>query len=164
MIPCRTNSQNCPFMKIEITDSPAAADEALVVDGTHAYNAAFVEKDVRRLCVFARNEDGAVIGGLTGKTYWNYLEIAFLWVNEQHRYRGHGSALVQAAELEAKQRGCQHALLDTYSFQALGFYQKLGYVEFGRLADFSGEHVRYYMHKTLTAIGLILPQNGRGPD
>jgi ribosomal protein S18 acetylase RimI-like enzyme len=142
-------------MKIEITDAPAAADEALVVAGTHDYNAAFVGKDVRRLCVFARDEEGAIMGGLTGKTYWNYLEIAFLWVNERHRRLGHGSELVKAAELEARQRGCQYALLDTYSFQALGFYQKLGYAEFGRLAGFSGKHVRYYLHKALTVAGIV---------
>lgn len=50
---------------------------------------------------------------------------------------------------EARRRGCEHALLDTLSFQALGFYTKLGYREFGRLTGFSGGHERYYLTKAL---------------
>jgi hypothetical protein len=42
-----------------------------------------------------------------------------------------------------------HAFLDTLSFQALGFYQKLGYIEFGRLSGFSGKHDRYWLRKSL---------------
>jgi ribosomal protein S18 acetylase RimI-like enzyme len=136
-------------MIFEVTDTPEPEDEVFVANQTHAYNATFIAKDVRRLCVFARTEDGTIIGGLTGKTYWLYLEVAFLWVSELHRHAGHGSKLMLAAEAEARQRGCKHALLDTYSFQALGFYQKLGYREFGRLADFGGKHERYYMHKEI---------------
>jgi GNAT superfamily N-acetyltransferase len=134
-------------MIIEVTDSPNEADEALIIAQTRAYNAAFVGKDFRSLCVFARGADGAITGGLTGKTYWQYLEISFLWVDESHRLSGQGSRILRAAETEARQRGCQHAHLDTYSFQALGFYQKNGYKEFGRLTGFGGQHVRHYLHK-----------------
>jgi hypothetical protein len=35
--------------------------------------------------VFAKNADGLIVGGLTGKTYWNYLEVVFLWVTEESR-------------------------------------------------------------------------------
>ncbi len=136
-------------MDIEVTDTPDEAHEAFVIAQTHAYNAAFTQKDVRRLCVFVRDADGRIIGGLTGKTYWHYLEVAFLWVSEQHRRVGHASKILQAAESEARHRGCKHVLLDTYSFQALGFYQKNGYKEFGRLTGFSGKHDRHYLHKEL---------------
>ena len=134
-------------MIIEVTDSPSEADEALVIGQTRAYNAMHVGKDVRKLCAFARAADGTIIGGLTGKTYWQYLEVAFLWVDEAHRHSGHGSRILLAAETEARQRGCKHALLDTYSFQALDFYLKNGYREFGRLAGFAGQHERHYLHK-----------------
>jgi ribosomal protein S18 acetylase RimI-like enzyme len=138
-------------MDVEVTDTPNESDEAFVVTQTHAFNAAFTQKDVRRLCVFARDTDGSIIGGLTGKTYWHYLEVSFLWVSEQHRHAGYASKILQAAESEARRRGCKHALLDTYSFQALGFYRKQGYEEFGRLSGFSGEHDRHYLHKVLDA-------------
>jgi ribosomal protein S18 acetylase RimI-like enzyme len=100
-----------------------------------AYNAAFTAKGSKLLRVFARDADGSIIGGLLADTYWQYLEIHKLWVSEAHRKAGHASRLINAAGAEARRRGCEHAFLDTFSFQALGFYQKLGYSEFGRLEE-----------------------------
>ena len=135
---------------MEITDSPREEDEAFVIAQTRMFNSAFTEKDIRNLCVFERSIDGELIGGLTGKTYWNYLEISFLWVSEAHRGKGIATNLMTAAEGEACKRGCRNALLDTFSFQALGFYQRLGYNQFGELRGFSGKHARHYLHKALT--------------
>jgi hypothetical protein len=41
------------------------------------------------------------------------------------------------------------AWLDTFSFQARGFYEKLGYEEFGQL-DYPPDHHRHFMRKRLT--------------
>jgi ribosomal protein S18 acetylase RimI-like enzyme len=136
-------------MRMEVTDTPSEPDEAFVVAQTRAYNAAFADRDHRSLCVFARDDNDAIIGGLTGRTYWRYLDIAFLWVDERYRGRGLATRLMGAAETEARKRGCARALLDTLSFQALGFYQKLGYTEFGRISGFSGKHDRHYLYKSL---------------
>jgi ribosomal protein S18 acetylase RimI-like enzyme len=136
-------------MGIEVTDSPRESDEAFVIAQVHAYNATFIARDTKSLCVFARNDDGSIIGGLTGRTNWQYLEVLFLWVDEKHRKSGYASKLLATAESEAIRRGCKHARLDTYSFQALGFYQKLGYEEVGQLTGFGGEHTRYFLHKAL---------------
>jgi GrpB-like predicted nucleotidyltransferase (UPF0157 family)/ribosomal protein S18 acetylase RimI-like enzyme len=136
-------------MQLEVTDAPREEDEAFIIAQTRRCNAAFTEDDVRSLCVFTRDDTGTIIGGLTGKTYWRYLDIAFLWVEEKHRGRGLATQLMAAAEAESRRRGCDHALLDTLSFQALGFYRKLGYTEFGRLSGFSGKHDRHYLYKVL---------------
>lgn len=136
-------------MRIEVTDTPREDDEAFVIAKTREYNAAFTNEDVESLCVFIRDESGDIIGGLTGKTYWGYLDIAYLWVHAKYRGRGHATRLKAAAESEACGRGCDNALVDTYSFQGLGFYQELGYVEFRRLAGFSGAHGRHYLHKRI---------------
>ena len=45
--------------------------------------------------------------------------------------------------------GLAGAWLDTFSFQARGFYEKLGYEEFGRL-DYPPDHHRHFMQKGLT--------------
>jgi hypothetical protein len=58
---------------------------------------------------------------------------------------------MKAAEAEASARGCERVFLDTLSFQALVFCQKLGYVEFG-LPGFSGKYDRHYLHKRLDAM------------
>ena len=136
-------------MNIEVTATPLEADEAYVIAQTRAYNESFMPNDVKTLCVFARSDDGKIVGGLTGKTYWNYLDVAFLWVDEKHRHSGHATKLMAAAEAEAQNRGCRHVLLDTFGFQALGFYRKLGYTEFGCLSEFTGNYARHYLHKAI---------------
>lgn len=136
-------------MKIEVTDAPRAEDEAFVIEQTRAYNRRYTERDVRVLCVFARAADGTLVGGLTGMTYWQYLEVSYLWVSEAHRGAGHATKLMRAAEDEARARGCRHALVDTFSFQAPRFYERVGYREFGRLPGFAGKHDRHFLHKEL---------------
>ena len=143
------SSAELHIVKIEITAEPDEGDEALVMAGTRAYNSAFVEGDGRSLCVFARDDNGDIVGGVTARTYWQYLDVKFLWVHERFRKEGLGSKLMAAAEEEARRRGCKNAFLDTFSFQARGFYVRLGYSEFGRLAGFSGKHERHFMHKAL---------------
>jgi ribosomal protein S18 acetylase RimI-like enzyme len=137
------------IMKIEVTDVRNERDDAFVASQLGTYNAAFTVRDFKLLRVFARDTNGSIVGGLLADTYWPYLEVHKLWVSEAHRNAGHASRLLGAAEHEARLRGCKHAFLDTFSFQALGFYQKLGYREFGRLEEFSGKHERHYLHKRL---------------
>jgi ribosomal protein S18 acetylase RimI-like enzyme len=136
-------------MRLEVTDSPRREDRDFVIERTREFNRRFTVRDVRELCVFAREEDGTIAGGLTGMTFWQYLEVSYLWVGEAHRGAGLASQLVAAAEAEAVSRGCRHASVDTFSFQALGFYLRQGYREFGRLEGYSGEHSRHFLHKPL---------------
>lgn len=67
------------------------------------------------------NENGKIIGGILGGTYWGWMYIDILWVNEQYRRRGLGSKLLSEAEKEAIRRGCHHIHLDTMSWQAPDF-------------------------------------------
>jgi len=39
--------------------------------------------------------------------------------------------------------------VDTLSFQALAFYQKQGYIVFGTLDQYPGEHKQYFLKKQL---------------
>jgi hypothetical protein len=52
-------------------------------------------------------------------------------------------------EAEAIRRGCHGAFLDTFSYQARPFYEKLGYEVFGTLEDYPPGHQRFYMRKRL---------------
>jgi ribosomal protein S18 acetylase RimI-like enzyme len=53
------------------------------------------------------------------------------------------------AEEVAQKKHCIGIWLETFSFQAPGFYRKLGYSEFGRLADYPPGHTRFYYQKSL---------------
>jgi GNAT superfamily N-acetyltransferase len=105
--------------------------------------------DYRKLVVFIKDEHGSVHGGLIGSTYWGWLHVDILWIDEPLRGNGWGSNILRTAEEEAVRRECFHAHLDTMSFQALPFYQKHGYEVFGVLNDLPSGHQRYYLQKNL---------------
>lgn len=81
---------------------------------------------------YLRDGDAHLMAGLDGFTWGGYARIEYLWVDEQHRGRGLGRRLVEAAVTEARRRGCRTIVLDTHTFQAPGFYSALGFVEVGR--------------------------------
>ena len=84
---------------------------------------------------------------------WLYVHI--LWVAAAWRGRGLGRRLLQVAEAEGLRRGCRHASLDTYEFQARAFYEREGYVVFGVLEDFPPGWRRYSMRKDLAPIHAV---------
>jgi GNAT superfamily N-acetyltransferase len=82
--------------------------------------------------VFAR-EGGTIVAGLAGETYSGWLFIRDLWVSDALRGKGVGRELRASAEARAFERGCHSAWVNTFSFQAPGFYLKLGHMVFGEL-------------------------------
>jgi GNAT superfamily N-acetyltransferase len=119
-----------------LEDDPEPATVATISDGLTAFNdRAAGPADARPLWVVARDAEGRVVGGLRGITFWRWLFVAWLWVEEGRRGQGIGAALLRAAEDEARRRDCLGAFVDTYGFQAPGFYARQGYTEFGRLDD-----------------------------
>ena len=103
----------------------------------------------KRLFVTMRNRCGKIIAGLMGGTYYGYLYVDILWVDEDQRRKGYGQRLLFAAEQEALQRGCRYAHLDTHGFQALSFYEKRGYEIVGELKDLPPGDSRYLLKKEL---------------
>jgi hypothetical protein len=57
---------------------------------------------------------------------------------------------MQAAEREARARGCQQLILGSFSFQAPPFYQGLGYEVFAMLDEHPRGHRLYMLYKRLT--------------
>ncbi|MEA4898262.1 MAG: GNAT family N-acetyltransferase [Christensenellaceae bacterium] len=97
----------------------------------------------------ARDEAGAVVGGVSGSTYLSSLEIEALWVDEAYRGRGIASRLLTAIEHRAQEAGCRLAHLTTYSFQAPIFYQKQGYAVCGEIDGFPDGIKLYTLKKQL---------------
>ena len=95
------------------------------------------------------DEDGNIIGGILGGTYWGWMYIDILWVREDYRKKGIGSKLLTEAEKEAVKRGCHHVHVDTMSWQAPDFYKKYGYVVVGVLPDIPKGNQKYLLVKTL---------------
>lgn len=109
--------------------------------------------DWRPLSVFAHVPGrwpwgrGRLVGGLNGGTAWGWLYVSHLWVDDLARHHGLGSALMAEAERLARERGMRGAHLTTASFQARGFYEKLGYELFGQLGDMPPGGALFYLCK-----------------
>ncbi|MDP9315272.1 MAG: GNAT family N-acetyltransferase [Chloroflexota bacterium] len=99
------------------------------------------------LDLFLRDEHQTIVGGLTASTYWVWLDIDNLWLHENLRHHGYGGQLLQRAEQVAIQRGCHHARLSTFSFQARGFYEKFGYYVIGQLTDYPPGESYFWLRK-----------------
>lgn len=138
-------------MKIDIVESASQDDRQLVERALidHATDAGIEQRNYRPLSVFLRDDGNSTVGGIIGATVWGWLEIKLLWVSAEHRDQGFGTKLVRAAEAEAERRGCHHALVDTFDFQARGFYERMGYERFGRLDDYPKGHARFFFQKQL---------------
>jgi hypothetical protein len=60
-----------------------------------------------------------------------------------------GAAGMGHPQRQARPQDCTDAFLDTFSFQARPFYEKLGYHIFGTLENHPAGHQHYFMTKKL---------------
>jgi GNAT superfamily N-acetyltransferase len=105
-------------------------------------------------------ESDETVGGLYGTTAFSHLWVDLLFIPQSMRRIGIGRKLMALAEAEAGQRGCHAALLDTFSFQARDFYERLGYSAFGILNDCPPGHRRFYLTKRLGDISCRVEATG----
>ena len=139
-----------PSLQDGISASPTESEIGFIKDALYQFNRERVGDDGHTpLNLILRGEDGAIIGGLLGGTYWGWLYVDILWVKEEERGKGLGSKLLEAAEKEAVLRGCHHAHLDTMSWQAPAFYQKHGYTLIGTLPDIPSGNQKHLLMKAL---------------
>jgi GNAT superfamily N-acetyltransferase len=93
--------------------------------------------------------DGRALGGLAGVSFYDWFYVEFMVIPEPLRHAGWGSRLLLQAEAEAVRRACVGIWLDTFSFQARGFYEKHGYDVFGLLPNYPNGSQRVFMRKML---------------
>ncbi len=111
------------------------------------YNKKFV-RSVEDLSCYAA-EDGVCLGGVNAFRLDTLLMIDRLWVAESRRGKGLGRQLLTAVEERGKAQGAKRAELNTFGFQAPGFYEKLGYRLFGSLEPAVGQWGHYFYMKEL---------------
>jgi GNAT superfamily N-acetyltransferase len=139
-----------PPHNIALEPEPKPGDMSAVVGGLIAFNKLHTGGAVpEHLFAAVRATDGTLAGGLLAATYLGWLQIHTVWLPENLRGLGYGTTLMKLAEDEALRRGCERVFLETYSFQALPFYEKSGYVVFSRLDDFPPGGARYVLTKSL---------------
>ncbi|MFC0225580.1 GNAT family N-acetyltransferase [Serratia aquatilis] len=136
-------------MKINLTDTPAPQDEEFVIDSLWAHNHKYDAVDIHPLFLTITDDSNKIVAGLVARTWWGGLEVQYLWVSDYYRKKGYGRELMLRAEQEALERGCHMAYVDTFSFQAQGFYEKLGYRPYGNLDGYAHKHTRIYLAKKI---------------
>jgi ribosomal protein S18 acetylase RimI-like enzyme len=143
-------SASHPSIRIETVERPDRELVRQVNDGLTQFNRQHILHDnYLPISVFARNSDGKIVGGAVCAVYWNAFTVEMLWLEESLRGHGIGTLLMLDAEAAARQHRCDFMHVDTMSFQARSFYEKLGFVLFGTLPGYPNGVERYYMHKPL---------------
>jgi GNAT superfamily N-acetyltransferase len=141
---------------ISMTDTPEPHVREAIVSPLIAFNnsrASQPENYRPLVIVLSDPEEGEVLGGLWGETNFSHLHVDLLFVPEPLRRTGLGRQMLAQAEQEALTRGCRGAWLDTYSFQARGFYERQGYSVFGVLNDYPPGQSRIFMQKVFASNG-----------
>lgn len=124
-----------------------------IVDGMNQYNLEKVpalSATWTPLEYVVKDGNGEEIAGvLAGIGYWNGLEINILWVKDEYRKKRIGTRILKYVEEIAIEKGATIAMLDTFDFQAVGFYIKNGYKPIGEIQNFPNGYRRVYFSKKL---------------
>ena len=127
------------------------AEREALGEGLYAFNTAATGHHDGRDLGFVVEEAGVLVAGLEGYTWGGICEVRHLWVREDRRKQGLGSALIRAAVAEAQARGCAQVLLSTYDFQAPDFYRRHGFDVIAEIPDKPLGHTEYIMRRRLPA-------------
>ena len=136
--------------QISYEANPTSEDIQILNDGI--MEQAKQKKGMKQLDFFAffiRGDHGNIVGGCAGDNMYGGMFVGQLWVNEQLRGKGYGTQLMQRAEDLAKESQCNFIAVNTFDWEALEFYKKLGYyVEFER-KGFDKNSTFYFLRKDL---------------
>jgi GNAT superfamily N-acetyltransferase len=134
------------------SDAPPPGTFEAIYAALEASSLGLIGKAQPRLLVIPICDDnGSVAGGLWSYTLFEWLHVQMLFVPLPLRRLGIGASLMASAEAEARERGCRGAYVDTFSFQAAPFYQRIGFTLFGKLDDCPPGHDRLYFCKRFDA-------------
>jgi len=137
--------------RIDIDEAPDPALREAILKPLRAYNESRAGAfNPELLAITLRDpENNEITGGLWGTSVRGWLYVDLLVVPEEFRGQGIGTELLRQAGDIARKRGCIGLFLSSGSFQAPGFYEKLGFTAFGRIADYPLGHTTTYYQKRL---------------
>jgi uncharacterized protein (DUF924 family)/GNAT superfamily N-acetyltransferase len=143
---------NVQKLDIVFDPLPPEALTRFVTESLASYNiAATGHSSWYPVSFFLRSARGEWLGGLLGNIWGGWLHVTHLWVASPERRHGNGTRLLQAAETYAIERGCLAATLETHSYEARPFYEKIGYQLFATLEDYPPGHSKFFLRKQLTS-------------
>lgn len=137
--------------RMDIDEKPDPALREAILKPLRAFNESRVGPVVvEPLAITLRDPDsGAVTGGLWASSVARWLYVDLLVVPEEFRGQGFGTELLRQAEEVARKRSCVAMWLLSGTFQAPGFYEKLGFKAFGTAQDYPPGHDTIFFVKRL---------------
>ena len=135
--------------KVVIDYTPSQADNAIVREGIIAFNEKIIGERDKEFSIFLKNDSGKVFGGIQAFLDSESIYIDVLWVETSLQKQGYGTKLLGAAEQEALKNGCIFSLVDSWDFQAEGFYLKKGYERVGVIKNYWHGHSKIFLRKKL---------------
>lgn len=136
--------------RVGLETAPLAAVKKTIGKGLSAHNkAASGSYNASDFVAGVRDAKGDLRGGFWVEVYYESAFLKWAWVDPRLQRKGLGRALMAACEDEARRRGARNLWLDTFSFQARPFYEKLGYRLFGTLKMGRAGVERYFLSKDL---------------
>lgn len=132
-------------IQLEADPDPSLFDQILAVLSAHN-EAAAGPGGWGPFAVTVRDAADHVVGGLYGRVGYGFLFVQLLALGSA-KGEGRGRKVMEIAEAEARRRGLLGMWLDTWTFQAPGFYKKLGFEEFGRIPEYPPGHDRIFFVK-----------------
>jgi ribosomal protein S18 acetylase RimI-like enzyme len=138
-------------IKTIVDENPSKEDVKLIYSKLLEFNTnAFGVPESKAFTVLLRDTDtGETLGGLHAVLFYGWAYITLLFIPEELRGQGLGLALLAEAETYVRTNKGQALWLDTYSFQAPGFYERAGFERFGELPNFPPGHSRIFFRKLL---------------
>lgn len=122
--------------------------DKVIREGIINFNAPFIGTKPERYSLYVKDND-SIIGGAIVYAHQSSIYVDVLWVSKDYRALGIGAELLRRVEAEAIRRGISASTLDTFSFQAEGFYLKQGYKPLGAIENYLEGHDRIYLRKQL---------------
>ena len=139
-----------PGSDLVIATQPTPGQVQYLEDRIYEFNSGATGiKDGEWLAIFVRDEEDRIAAGICGTTWGGCLEIRQFWVEEARRKQGLGTRLLEAAEQEARRRGCRQILLMTFTFQAPAFYARHGFEVVAVVDDYPRGHKNLLLRKRL---------------
>lgn len=134
----------------KMNHNPSEKEITFINNALNKFNDEKVGPDNHELLnIVEYDENKNIIGGILGGTYWGWMHIDILWVDNNFRKKRIGSHLLEAAEEEAKKRVCHSVHVDTMSWQAPEFYKKNGYKIISELNNIPIGYKKFHLIKEL---------------
>jgi GNAT superfamily N-acetyltransferase len=92
---------------------------------------------------------GRLVGGAKGIVHWKWFYLSHLWVHTSRRGHGLGGQILTRLLEDAREQNWSGIYVDTFSSDAVRFYQKAGFDIVGKIPKFINGFDRTYLKISL---------------